>query len=174
MKMSVPLLFLLSLALSACAAMPPHDLLTETTGPVTVAEARERPEAVEGKSVLWGGRIARTVNTENGTRIEVVQFPLDRQARPLDVDRSDGRFLAVVDGFLEAMIYGEGRELTVVGRIRGVETQPLGEMEYRYPVVKVEKYHLWEKEQPAVRVYPAVPPFYYRYRFGLGWNPYWR
>jgi outer membrane lipoprotein len=175
MKWPIFLPLFLCFALSACAAMPPHDLLTEMTEPVTVAEARERPDAVTGKQVLWGGKIARTVNTETGTRIEVVQFPLDRKARPLDVDQSDGRFIAQIDGFLDAMIYGEGRELTVVGRIRGVETQPLGETEYRYPVLTVEKYHLWEKREPEIRVYPTYPPFYYRHRFGW-WHddPYWR
>lgn len=175
MKWPILLPFLFAITLTACAAMPPHDLLTEMTEPVTVAEARERPEAVTGKQVLWGGKIARTVNTETGTRIEVVQFPLDRQARPLDVDQSDGRFIAHVDGFLDAMIYGEGRELTVVGRIQGVETHPLGETEYRYPVLSVETYHLWEKRAPEIRVYPDYPPFYYRHRFGWWYDdPYWR
>lgn len=147
----------LFLALSACAAMPPHDLLVEMTEPTTVAEARERPDSVRGKRVLWGGRIVGTTHEADGVRVEVVGFPLDRAARPMDADRSDGRFLAVVDGFLESEIYRKGREFTVVGTIRGPETGRVGEMEYVYPVVAVEKHHLWEKRPPEVRVVPVYP-----------------
>ena len=41
-------------------------------------------------------------NQKEGTLIEVLRTPTDMQGRPKDIDRSEGRFLALYDGYLPA------------------------------------------------------------------------
>lgn len=41
-------------------------------------------------------------NLKEGTLIEMVQKPADMERRPKDVDESDGRFLALYEGYLPA------------------------------------------------------------------------
>ena len=53
------------------------------------------------------------------------------------------------------MEYPEKRLLTVTGSIVQVQTRPVGEYPYRYPIVAVEQHYLWP-EQP-----PPSPPYYY-------------
>jgi len=52
-------------------------------------------------------------NLKEGTLIEMVRKPADIERRPKDCDESDGRFLALYEGYLDVAIYNRGREVTV-------------------------------------------------------------
>jgi outer membrane lipoprotein len=165
----VPLTFMI---VSACASVHFRGFETEIRDPITLREVIKNPDAHRGKAVLWGGEIIRTVNKREGTLIEILQLPLDKSERPRNVDTSEGRFLLLNPDFLDVLIYRPGREITVVGEVRGIETAPLGEMEYSYPFIKAKKIHLWELRPDTIKVYHEYPPYLYRYPYCWGY-PYW-
>lgn len=179
------LMFISALAavFAGCAPVISKSLRNQADETIGVAAVRQSPRTYEGEIVIWGGEIIAATNLPAATRLEILQKPLDYQLRPKTVDVSEGRFLVIYEGFLDVAIYGRGRELTVAGQLTGVETLPLGETRYTYPVVKVREIHLWA-QRPEVPDdyyyrYPYYYPYYYPYRhrrYYPGWpyHPYWR
>ena len=114
------------------------------------------PDAYKGDTVILGGDIVISQNTPEGTYIEVVQKPLDYRGRPVQTDRSQGRFLVLHEGFLDNTIYSRGRYVTVAGVVQGRKVRPLGDTDYSYLFIKSREIHL---VQPGER-FPV--------RFGVG------
>jgi outer membrane lipoprotein len=144
----------------SCAPVISKDVKNQVTPDLSFKEVLQNPEAHKGKVVLWGGVITRAKNREEGTLIEVLQKPTNREGRPKDVDHSDGRFLALYDGFLDVAIYSKGREVTVVGEVRGKRILTLGEIDYAYPLILVKKIHLWPTESKE-RLHPYPYPYWH-------------
>jgi len=144
---------LLLAGLAACAPVS-QEIRREAEASAPFSEIRKNPEKFKGAVVLWGGVIIETVNRQDTTSVRVMQTALDFQGRPTDLDRSEGRFIVVVDRFLDPDIFKKGRELTVGGEIAGSETHPIGEIRYVYPVVRASELKLWEQRIP-------YPPYYY-------------
>ncbi len=101
--------------------------------------------------MILGGVIASTRNTEDSTYIEVLQKPLNYRGIPEDTDVSFGRFLVVSTGYLDTAIYSPGRYLTAAGEVIGVRAGTLGEIEYRYPLIKGSELHIIERS-----TYPSI------------------
>lgn len=154
---------LVSLTLvAACAPVISSQIRAQVEPGLDLKEAKQNPDAYKGKIVLWGGIILRAENQKDGTMLEILQKPIDWLERPEDVDRSQGRFLALCKGYLDTAIYARGREVTVAGSIDGEETRPLGQIHYTYPLILVKEIHLWAKRSPAP-VYVWPPPYYWGY-----------
>jgi outer membrane lipoprotein len=134
---------ILMLLLGSCASGPQFQAdsgaLVEGF-PVDIVGQAEFPA---GRSVIWGGEIISTVNQADSTRMEILAYPLDHRQKPMRDDPSQGRFKAVVAGYLEAADYAPHRLVTVQGRLLGRETGKIGKLEYGYPIVAAEKIHLW-------------------------------
>jgi outer membrane lipoprotein len=128
---------------------------------------RANPGKYIGYTVIWGGVIIETVNQPNHTTITILQTPLELYQVPKDPEQSQGRFIARVDGYLDREVYHKGRKVTVAGQISGQETLPIGEMQYTYPVVKVQEIYLWRSVAPYYR------PYYRQYYWGWGSYPAW-
>ncbi|WP_018719393.1 Slp family lipoprotein [Arhodomonas aquaeolei] len=144
--------------LGGCASVP-ESLQDAPAASPTPADVRAEPERYTGTRVLWGGEVAEVINGEDATRLAVVEHPLDSSARPEPASASRGRFLARFDGFLDPVVYAPGEEVTVTGRVTGIEVRTVGDYPYRYPVVEVGGHELWSERPP-----PAPPP---------GWYPGW-
>ena len=125
------------------------------------------PEAYKGNTVLFSWVIISFVNLKEGTMLEVLQKPADMQGKPRDVDESEGRFLALNPGYLDVAIYNGGRKVTVVGKVQGKRIQPLGEIDYTYPLIQAKEIHLWPVEKEE-RVYP-----YRSWHYPWWYGPYW-
>lgn len=153
----------LALALSACLwlmagcapSIAPPELMKQVDQGLTLPQVRDNPQANINKVVLWGGRIIRTVNKKKGTLIEVLQLELDAQDRPKTGYKSTGRFIVAMHGFLDPEIYHKNREVTVVGQVVGVELLPVGEVKYKYVLLRGKEVKLWDKRPEVVQVYPA-------------------
>jgi outer membrane lipoprotein len=143
---------------AACAPGNLKRIKSEIDEEITYEAVIMTPEAVVDKLVLWGGVIIGAKNTKDGTMLEILQKPIDMETRPRNVDQSDGRFLALHDGYLDVAIYAEGREVTVAGTIKGKKTLPLGEIEYDYPLIATREVYLWP-ERKREFFYP--PPHWY-------------
>ncbi len=158
------ILFVLLAALTACAPLS-QDIRRQADESAPFAEVRKDPDAFKGTVVAWGGVIIETTNLKDSTVIKVMQTALDFQRRPTNLDNSEGRFIILVDRFLDPDIFKKGRQVTVGGEITGKEIQPIGEIRYTYPVVQAKELKLWEQPIP-------YPPYYYDPWY---WGPYpWR
>lgn len=174
-----PTLLLLGLAalLGGCATTVPNAVRTPPAPDLSVAQARENTNAHIGKRVRWGGTIARVDNREATTDLEIVARELERNGRPQQSDRSAGRFIARVAGFLDPAVYSEGRQVTVAGTVSEEINGRIGEHKYRYPVVKTDTVYLWEplRDVAARRVYhdPFYDPFWSPWRPWPYYYPYY-
>lgn len=150
------------LALAGCASTVPEPIRDAPEAAPLPDEVRSEPDRFAGDRVRWGGTIVAVSNEASSTEIEIVARPLDARGRPEPVDRSQGRFLARFDGFLDPAVYAEGRELTVTGTIQGATERTIGDYPYTYPVVDVTGQYLWARRQP-VSERPPYPydPFWY-------------
>ena len=128
---------------AGCAPPFPKDLLDKTEKNVSFAALQKEPERFSGKLLMLGGTIVDTKNLKTGTQIEVLQKPLDGEGQPAVTDETGGRFLVVTSQFLDGAIYHRGRSITIIGEVAGSKLQPLGEFEYRYPVLTAKDLHLW-------------------------------
>lgn len=154
------------LLIGGCSSIP-RDIAIGPDSSPPVHQVQDNPVEWLGAQVRWGGSIVRTDNADNRTRIELVSRPLLSNARPSSAsDRTDGRFMVEISGFLDPEIYETGRLLTVVGTLQALEKGKVGEQDYSFPVVEVRSHYLWEK----------LPPYPYTYPYGYNdpWGPWHR
>ena len=168
------LLLFLMVLLSGCAHVISQNLRDQTDPSLTFTEVFQNPTAYKGKTVVWGGEIIETVNQKEGeTLIEVFQRPLTWRGEPQETLASEGRFLILADKYLDPYLYRKGKKITVAGEILGEERKPLGNMDYRYPLVLSKQIHLWEYYYyPYPYSYP-YPYYNYGYYGPWGYYPFW-
>lgn len=143
--LALPVWALTLLTLAACAGGPRFDT-ARYDAKARPADVAENPEPYADAALLWGGVIVTSTNTQNGTQIEVLAYPLDASQRP-DPDRSpDGRFLVLDPRYLETLDYAPGRLLTVAGTLTGTRTGQIGDASYVYPVIVPDQLRLWPKD----------------------------
>jgi len=110
---------------------------------------------------------------KDGTRIEILQLPLDRSLRPgYDLIQSQGRFIAIYREFLDPATLPPGTRITVTGEVSGSTTLPLDETDYTYLVINIKRVQVWaasEDVAPCIRPYMGPCPYW-----GPYWSPYWR
>lgn len=140
----------------------------------TFLQVKASPDSFRGQSVVFGGEVLNARRLRDGTRIEILQLPLDGSGHPgFDRTQSQGRFVAMHREFLDPATLPYGTRVTVTGEITGSITLPLDETEYVYPVVEARHLQVWTgAEDPArIRPYPYMGPTYYGSPY---WGPYWR
>ncbi|HHJ20273.1 MAG TPA: Slp family lipoprotein [Gammaproteobacteria bacterium] len=139
--------------LAACASSP-RAINMPGSAPINVAAVQQSPKPQIGKQVRWGGRIAHVTNLKTSTEVEIVSRPLSSGGRPRENDQTSGRFIAILDGFVDPDVYAKNREITVRGTITGLRGGKIGDFTYRYPVIQAQAHELWEKRQPISRYEP--------------------
>lgn len=157
------IIILMLLLLGGCASTVPSVISSPPSDNPTITQVREDIEAFIDTPIRWGGTIAEVQNLKSETLIEIVARNLWSSGRPQSGDQSEGRFQARIDGFLDPEIYEKGRALTVAGTIEGEHPGQIGEHPYRYPLVNVTTYYLWDP-------LPASRPIYYDPWF---YDPWW-
>ena len=164
-------MLLLAVFVSGCASTGPA---TRSQAPIVVspdiASVQRAPQDNLDQAVQWGGTVVSIENRADDTWIEVIGRPLQNGGRPDTLGASDGRFIAVVAGFLDPEDYTTGRSVTVTGAINGAETRKIGEADYNYPIVAVSDHQLWTKNSPRYVVARNRPVYHGGY--GYGYYPY--
>ena len=144
------------------------------TQALTFLQVKAAPDSFEGQSVVFGGKVLTARRQKDGTRIEVLQLPLDRSARPgYDLTQSQGRFIAFQREFLDPATVPHGTRITVTGEVSGSIALPLDETDYTYPVIDIKRVQVWagsEDVDPRIRPYYMGPGPYW----GPYWSPFWR
>ena len=161
--------FLLFVALlSGCAAIPESIQVADEAQLIPYQQAAAEPDKSKNRKVRWGGVIAKIENLPDKTKLELVHYPLRSYGRPLVGDQSVGRFRVYVDGFLDPMVYEQGRAITFTGTVMDTEEGAVGEHQYLFPTLNAEGYHLW-KDIQRVEITTHTWPYnhwygYYGYR----------
>ena len=161
-KRSFAAIAVLQLFLSGCASVSePHNQSPENFPSVDAVQ--KAPDQYRDQRVRWGGTIVSVEHEGDHSVVQVVSRPVSRSSRPMPGDRTDGRFIAIIDGFIDPEIYSAERELTVTGTIESVVDQPLGGTRYLFPVVAVSSHQLWKERSTSLRTYYAYGLSNYRY-----------
>ncbi len=157
-------LAILGTALCGCAAQPRPPAPRIDTA-VTVRAVLADPRATADARVRWGGVIVHDTVGKTRSTLTVLAFPLAEDGRPRLGKLPYGRFLAISPGYLDPMLYGRGRLVSIVGVVTGTEKGMIGQAPYIYPTIRLLAAHLW-RARP--RPYPG--PYYPRpqWNFGLG------
>jgi outer membrane lipoprotein len=179
------LLFIVALSLlllGGCSHVLSRNALLDVDPTVDFAQVKANPDAYKGKTLLLGGLIVDTRLSREGTTLEVLRYTLDRWGEPQTVDEVGGRFLARTGRLLDPELYKAGLFVTLTGTVEGVETRPLQNYDYAYPVFRIVEAYLWNQRQWAYPYgyydpfypwgpYPYYPYYYYPYPFW--YDPFW-
>ena len=117
------------------------------------------------------GRTTNTENKQNASRLTILAYPLNNDGKPLSSNLSSGRFIAIVNEFLEPTVYSRDRKITIIGDLIKTETVKIGEFPYEYPIVQEEHHYLWSPDPEFTG--PNYPPYWWHDPW---YNPYypWR
>ncbi|WP_322406101.1 Slp family lipoprotein [Idiomarina sp. PL1-037] len=163
---------LTTLVLVGCSSVPDELASDNEEALVSYKVAKHQGNEVEGEPARWGGVIADVRNAEDHTVLEVVSFPLKRWGRPEVSDNSDGRFLAVINDFVDPDVYQQGRAISFVGTIGQTQQGKIDEYVYTYPVIEATGYHLWKVEKQKSHVEVDYSPLWFRHNFYSPYYPY--
>ncbi|HSQ50796.1 MAG TPA: Slp family lipoprotein [Nitrospiraceae bacterium] len=159
-----------SLLLVACAGVPivPPDLEDKIDKEASFSQVKASPLSYTGRLIVVGGVVLTArPSKQDGTRIEILELPLDHDYEPRGrLTDSRGRFLAFHKEFLDPATIPMGTRMTVVGEVTGSLTLPVDEIDYVYPTLAIKAVTVWPPKVPAWwgRPYPY---------FGAYWGPYW-
>ncbi len=145
---------ILWVSLIGCAPVISKQLREQVKPNITAGDVLKNPENYKGEMVILSGVIIESENTKEGTLLKVLQRPSGFREKPKDVDTSEGRFLALVDHYLDVSVYAKDRAVTIGGTIQGIRTLLLGEIQYNYPLINVKEIHLWPVEKSTDSTYP--------------------
>jgi len=73
--------------------------------------------------------------------------------------------MVLYKGYLDSAIYQAGRQVTVIGEVKGAKTQGLDDLEYTYPYIEAEKVHLWKKYTERSSSYYQSYPYWWYYPY---------
>lgn len=135
-----------TLALAACAPAPIYKAAPDTIA-ATPVQVASTPARYANSDVIWGGRIVEVKNYPDHSEIEVLGYPLDSSQRPKLSDNGNGRFIAVMSGYVEALNYPAGSPITVSGKLSGSSTGAVGQAPYVFPLVGVAQAHVWTADE---------------------------
>ncbi|GIW54841.1 MAG: hypothetical protein KatS3mg082_1245 [Nitrospiraceae bacterium] len=161
---------LLPAILSGCASAS-REAYPNQMERVPFTEIKASPESHKGRVVVWGGEVLAAKRLKEGTRIEVLQLPLNGSQEPgTDLTKSQGRFVAIQRDFLDPATVPPGTRVTITGEVTGSITLPLDETEYTYPVLEIKHLKVWPRlaESPL-----RIRPYYVPYWGPPYWGPYY-
>lgn len=162
------------LLLSGCALTKDSDAVLPSDAPaqISYAQVKAEPDSHKGQPITFGGKVLGARRLKEGTRIEILQLPLNSSQQPtMDLSKSQGRFVALQKEFLDPATIPPGTFVTVTGELTGSVTLPLDETEYTYPLVRINNLRVWtedDEEPPRIRR-PIGPGPYW----GPYWSPFW-
>lgn len=187
-------LFCAALMLSACAESihqvqrdtellgVPLGLEREIDTTVSFADLKRSPDEYLGRTVMIGGNVIKAKRTEAGTELEILQLPTEKEGTLTEERlRSEGRFLAVREQFLDPASLPQGTPITVIGTVKGETTRQLDESDYTYPILEVKHIIDWksiasQRRRDRSPYYGAYYPPYGPsglYPYGGAYGGYW-
>ena len=133
------------MAAGACAHPISSLVRAEANPTLTLPKVVENPKGYLGSIVIWGGVISNAWQGPEGTRLLVIQAPLDSHGRP-QTQETQGEFIAWTSESLDPRVYRRGLTITLAGEIDGVEEKKPDPTDYPRPVLRIIQLHPWEKK----------------------------
>ena len=172
--------FLSVIALTACTSVPEQIAVGENTKliPYDIVNKETVQSELLGEKARWGGKIVKVENKQSLSEIEVVFFPESNSGKPRLGEESPGRFKALVEGFVDPLVFEEGRLITVVGNVGDLQAGIIGEQNYAYPTINAEGYYMWRKSKEIEVEQIGFTPFLYGRHYPNGffspwYDPFW-
>jgi outer membrane lipoprotein len=159
---------ILAALLAGCASsnVVPASLQAQLDKSLTFPQLRDAPDSYRGRLLVLGGEVLSAKRLKEGTKIEVLQIPLDGSYEPgPDRTASQGRFIAVQKEFLDPATIPPGTRLTIVGEVTGAVADKLDETDYTYPLLDIKSLKVWLRGGTITSAPVYHPPYYY-------WRPY--
>jgi len=182
-------IFLLAcILLFSCTPVIQKDLMDSAVHDISFNEVYADPASYMNKLFILGGVIVDSKATAEGSLIEAIHINVDNLGYLEDILPSTKRFLILLpkgSGFLDPLIYKKGRKFTVAATLIGTRDGKIDEMDYRFPLFRIEELHLWPRENVQDysspywygAPYPWYPYWWYdpywRHRRHDPWYPYW-
>jgi len=138
---------LLLLLVFGCAAPLSQQARSQVTYTGSFSALAKDAQKFIGETVILGGKIIDVTAATAGSELTILQLPLDQNQRPVDEDKSEGRYLIRSQRFLDPEIYKKGSLLTAVGKLTEVETRDIGQFNFAYPVFQELEIKVWSKQQ---------------------------
>jgi outer membrane lipoprotein len=166
----------------------PSDLSQRVETSLTFSQITDDPDAHRGKLVILGGQVLQATRLQDSTKLVILQLPLQDDEKPtMELTRSEGRFVAFHQTFLDPATVPSGTRMTLVGEITGSMTQSLDETTYTYPTMTIKHFKVWPAYTTSGDFYPYSPyyatpfihPYLYAYPYAgrrgrfFGYYPYW-
>jgi len=162
------LLVLVSAAAPGCAPVISDQIRTQVDTAIGFEELLRNTAAYTGQVFVLGGYVLEAVKEQDGSRLTVLEAPLNARGEPGPADSSRGRFMVRTSEFLDPEVYRRDRMVTVGGRLAGATEQQMGESTYSYPVIEASEIHLWAEREPhqgPYYPYPFLDPWYSPWRY---------
>lgn len=163
---NILVLFSVALFLQGCTYAISSDMADQADKTISFEKLQSHPDSFKGAIVILGGTITQVTTVEQGTLLEVTQKRLDYWGQPERMKRTGGRFLVFRRGYLNAMAYAPGVDITLAGEVLGTSDPMIGDKQYDYPVVLAKELKLWEREPRPRDKTPWMDPLYNPSRSG--------
>ena len=138
---------ILLLVAPGCSSSPvgiPKTLEPQIDQNLIFTDLLASPESYQGRLMLLGGKILKAKRLKDGTQVELLQLPLNRDQEPTtNLTRSQGRILVLHQKFLDPATLTPGLLVTFVGEVSGATTDKLDDVDYRYPTLTVKHWYVW-------------------------------
>ena len=136
-----------SLVVLGCSSSPvriPEALQPQIDQNLTFTEVLTSPGSYRGRLMLLGGEILKAKRLKEGTQVELLQLPLNKDQEPTtDLTRSQGRMLVLHQTSLDPATLTPGMLVTFVGEVSGAIIEKIDEADYRYPTLTVKHWYVW-------------------------------
>jgi len=133
-----------SVVLVACAGSISQEARSMVTYTGPFQQVQQQPDQYKGETVIWGGKVIDTQVSNGSTGLNVLQLDLGTSNRPREGSMSGGRFVVRANQFLDPAVFSQGTLITVVGKVTGSTVMPIGQMDYRYPVIEPVEIQKWD------------------------------
>ena len=129
-------LLAITLQLSGCGSVLSRTTIDQVDPKLSPETVLNNPKAFIGQAILIGGTILSAENLQEGTLVEVLTYPTDRRGEPELSEPAWGRFLILYPGYLDTLIYEQGRRIVAAGRVIGERTTETGEATRAFPLLR--------------------------------------
>jgi len=173
---------LLLLVTAAChrADVIPERLEGQVDRELRYVEVKNDPEAYRGKLMLAGGKVLSAKRLKEGTRIEVLQYPLSSDLIPEAYKKeSNGRFIVMDYGdkhVVDPAVLSDDKLITVVGEVVGSTTAKIDEAQASVPELALKHVTVWDRDRFRGAYAPYAgyyPPYAWGYGPRYGYPYYW-
>ncbi|SEI38307.1 Slp family lipoprotein [Nitrosomonas eutropha] len=162
MKPSIPFRLLLCslLFLGACTSMPP-DIRNFAATDIPYQLINQSIDTYKNAPIRWGGTVIEVENEADSSLMQVLFYPLDRNAYPQTNKLGEGRFAVETSEFLDPAIFVKGAEVTITGSVKGSIERTVGNKTIHIPLITAKAIHLWSQAYREDNMY-----WNSRYRYG--------